>query len=55
MCRLSIVAMALALLLAAGCSSQEMTRLQQQCNGGDQSACGQLSALAPHTTPYGGP
>ena len=45
--RLSIIAIELALLLAAGCSSQEMAGLQQQCNAGDQSACAQLRAPNP--------
>ena len=43
MSRFSIVAMALLLLLAEGCSShEEMKDLQQKCSGGDQDACAQL-------------
>jgi hypothetical protein len=43
MTRLSVVAIALVLVLATGCSShEEMQEIQQKCNGGDKDACAQL-------------
>jgi hypothetical protein len=48
--RLSIAAIAFGLLLAEGCMSQHMTALQQQCGGGDQSACEQVRAPNPRCT-----
>jgi hypothetical protein len=53
--KLSIVAIALGLLLAAGCSSQEMADLQKKCNDGDQSACAQVRApVGPMSLPLKG-
>ena len=43
MSRLSVIAIALGMLFAAACSSQEMQALQQKCNAGDKSACSQIS------------
>jgi hypothetical protein len=48
--KISLIAMALAMLLVAGCSSQQMAQLQHKCNGGDQSACKELAAPNPGLT-----
>jgi hypothetical protein len=53
--KLSIAAIALALLLVAGCSSQEMADLQKKCNDGDQGACAQVRApVGPMALPLKG-
>jgi len=43
MFKLAKFAVALALLLATGCASEESAALEQKCNGGDQDACRQMA------------
>ncbi len=43
MLKLSMAAMTLTLLVAAGCASQDQAALQQKCNAGDQNACVELA------------
>ncbi|HUA33105.1 MAG TPA: hypothetical protein VMA09_05830 [Candidatus Binataceae bacterium] len=44
MSRLSVSVIALGMLFAAGCSSQQMQALQDKCNSGDKSACSQIQS-----------
>jgi len=39
-----VIALALGLMFATGCGSQEMQALQQKCNAGDKSACAQIQS-----------
>jgi hypothetical protein len=50
MLRLSMAAMTLTLLVAAGCASQDQAALQQKCNAGDQNACVELAGGPPDST-----